>query len=51
MTTTSSDDDTELSAGAIAGIVIAVIVAVISVMIAVIAVSIYWHRRRRLSFL
>ena len=47
VTTTSTDDDTELSAGAIAGIVIAVVVVIISVVVAVIAVSIYCHRQRR----
>ena len=42
------DDDVEtLSAGAIAGIVIATIVVVIFVMVAVLAVSIYCHRQKR----
>ena len=41
------DDDETLSAGAIAGIVIATIVVVICVMVAVLAVSIYCHRQKR----
>ena len=50
MTTASSDDHTELSAGAIAGIVIAVIVAVISVMV-VLALGVYFchHHHRKSS--
>ena len=41
------DDDQTLSAGAIAGIVIATIVVIICVIVAVLAVSIYCHRKRQ----
>ena len=49
MATTSTNDDAELSAGAITGIVIAVVVVIISVMV-VLAVGVYFcHHHHRKS--